>query len=281
MCYWSENRKNRPIAYSTNVKDHLARFAAENTIESQNGPSTPLSGDSDDEDEDPLIKASDAAFSRSRALSSKSEEKPVSPVTPERSQKKSSTPPNTSKSLANIFRSPNNNSNHQNSNQQPFSPRSGNAFPTMSSPSSRTLPPPHPSLPPNPSLPQKPQSRGPAPSASQRPPPSQSSNARPNSGSTSAPRVEPPAWVRECEQQLKLQYPSDKFEIIARPNVPGEWRLRCNDCPGKLYTAGPNETLDNFTVHLRNRLHRANVNARVARSQTPKGGSNNPVGTTK
>jgi SWI/SNF-related matrix-associated actin-dependent regulator of chromatin subfamily B member 1 len=225
------------------------RFAAENTIESQNGPSTPPSGDSDDEDEEPLIKASDNAFSRSRTLSSKIEEKPFSSTSPERSQK-SSTPPNTNKSLHNSFRSPNNSSNQQNSNsnQQPFSPRSGNSFPSSmsSSPTSRTLPPPHPSLPPNPSLPPKPQSRGPAPSSSQRPLSSQSSNARPSGGSTSGSKVEPPAWVRECEQQLKHQYPSDKFEIIARPNVPGEWRLRCNDCPGKLYTAGPNETLDNF-----------------------------------
>lgn len=39
-------------------------------------------------------------------------------------------------------------------------------------------------------------------------------------------------------------------------------RIRCNDCPGKLYTASPGRVVDDFEVHLRNRVHREKVAAR-------------------
>ena len=58
---------------------------------------------------------------------------------------------------------------------------------------------------------------------------------------------------------LKARYPNDRFEIQQRPRpaavagVPPppppaqpEWRVRCLDCPGKLYTPGPGESLNNF-----------------------------------
>ncbi len=41
-------------------------------------------------------------------------------------------------------------------------------------------------------------------------------------------------------------------------------RIRCHDCPGKLYTPGPDTTVGNFEVHLKNRLHRERVDARTA-----------------
>jgi SWI/SNF-related matrix-associated actin-dependent regulator of chromatin subfamily B protein 1 len=41
-------------------------------------------------------------------------------------------------------------------------------------------------------------------------------------------------------------------------------RIRCHDCPGKLYTPGPDTTVGNFEVHLKNKGHREKVNARVA-----------------
>lgn len=41
-------------------------------------------------------------------------------------------------------------------------------------------------------------------------------------------------------------------------------RIRCHDCPGKLYTPGPDTTVDNFEVHLKNRQHREKVAARKA-----------------
>jgi len=41
-------------------------------------------------------------------------------------------------------------------------------------------------------------------------------------------------------------------------------RIRCHDCPGKLYTPGPGTTVEGFEVHLKNKQHREKVAARVA-----------------
>lgn len=43
-------------------------------------------------------------------------------------------------------------------------------------------------------------------------------------------------------------------------------RVRCLDCPGKLYTPGPDTTIINFEVHLKNKAHREKVDSRIARS---------------
>ena len=102
------------------------------------------------------------------------------------------------------------------------------------------------------------------------------------------PRDQPaPDWLKLAVQEMQTKYPDDLFEVILRrmnhmPNP--EWRIRCTDCPGKvstirhpeaafwgtnqtdalkLYTPGPGETLTNYEVHLKNRQHRAKVNARV------------------
>lgn len=87
-------------------------------------------------------------------------------------------------------------------------------------------------------------------------------------------------------QTLQREWPHDQFEITMRycainaeTNAPMPMpqgrdippgmqfvylpRIRCLDCPGKLYTPGPNTTLSNFEVHLRNRAHRDRVNARA------------------
>lgn len=45
-------------------------------------------------------------------------------------------------------------------------------------------------------------------------------------------------------------------------------RIRCHDCPGKLYTPGPGMTVDNFEVHLRNRQHKERVDERLAKTGT-------------
>ncbi|CCM05607.1 uncharacterized protein FIBRA_07836 [Fibroporia radiculosa] len=75
-----------------------------------------------------------------------------------------------------------------------------------------------------------------------------------------------PAWLREAMIELQTKYPHDLFEVTIRranPQANPEWRLKCLDCPGKLYTPGPGETLQNYEVHLRNRQHRQKVNARI------------------
>ena len=50
-------------------------------------------------------------------------------------------------------------------------------------------------------------------------------------------------------------------------NIQFAWlpRIRCRDCPGKSYTAGPETTVQNFEVHLKNRAHRERVAARVGK----------------
>lgn len=44
-------------------------------------------------------------------------------------------------------------------------------------------------------------------------------------------------------------------------------RIRCHDCPGKLYTPGPEASVSNFEVHLKNRQHREKVDTRIAKLQ--------------
>ncbi|EIW79899.1 hypothetical protein CONPUDRAFT_37131, partial [Coniophora puteana RWD-64-598 SS2] len=49
----------------------------------------------------------------------------------------------------------------------------------------------------------------------------------------------------------QAKWPDDKFEAIlrkpsAKAGTPAEWRIKCLDCPGKLYTPGPGDSLSNF-----------------------------------
>ena len=50
----------------------------------------------------------------------------------------------------------------------------------------------------------------------------------------------------------------------APPGIKLQWvpRIRCNDCPGKLYTAQKGKVAEDFEVHLRNRIHREKVQSR-------------------
>ncbi|KAF9516045.1 hypothetical protein BS47DRAFT_1341372 [Hydnum rufescens UP504] len=87
-----------------------------------------------------------------------------------------------------------------------------------------------------------------------------------------------PQWLQDCLERTKAAHPADDFGALPRPPQPGadpatppEWRLKCYDCPGKLYTPGPDQTLENFIVHLRNRQHRANVSKRIAQQAAEAG----------
>ncbi|KAJ3173525.1 SWI/SNF chromatin-remodeling complex subunit [Geranomyces variabilis] len=82
-------------------------------------------------------------------------------------------------------------------------------------------------------------------------------------GHTMQMRIPQPAWLTRCRDALLEIYPDDRFDIVPKGRT-GELRLKCLDCPGKLYQTGPNESLTNFEIHLKNRHHRANVLARVA-----------------
>lgn len=98
----------------------------------------------------------------------------------------------------------------------------------------------------------------------------------------------PPSWLTSAIASLSAQYPKDRFEAKMRYTVvdtktgqcvamPAEGqpapkniqftflpRILCRDCPGKLYNPGPDQTIGNFDVHLRHRLHRERVEARMS-----------------
>ncbi|KAF2772602.1 SNF5-domain-containing protein [Teratosphaeria nubilosa] len=100
----------------------------------------------------------------------------------------------------------------------------------------------------------------------------------------------PPApWLQESIATLRRDNAESNFEPLMRPYAletttekptrnhtlePGAaappgikmlWlpRIRCNDCPGKLYTALPGKVVEDFDVHLRNRTHRQAVQDRL------------------
>ncbi|GAA5832924.1 hypothetical protein JCM11251_000532 [Rhodosporidiobolus azoricus] len=80
---------------------------------------------------------------------------------------------------------------------------------------------------------------------------------------------QPLPWMVAAAAELRAKQVDDRFEIIPRPKPADatvqEWRIRCLDCPGKLYNLGPGETLDGFLVHFKNRNHRLNVEARLGK----------------
>ncbi|RPA93184.1 SNF5-domain-containing protein [Choiromyces venosus 120613-1] len=93
----------------------------------------------------------------------------------------------------------------------------------------------------------------------------------------------PPGWLSTAIAELHVSHPADRFEIMMRytaydpvtdnplpphsanPNAKYKYspRIRCHDCPGKLYTPGPNQSIENFLTHLKNRGHRERVEQRV------------------
>ncbi|TFK53091.1 SNF5-domain-containing protein [Heliocybe sulcata] len=90
------------------------------------------------------------------------------------------------------------------------------------------------------------------------------SNLPPSSAANAS--SEPPEWLSDAMAVMRERYPQDRFETILKrlnPNASPEWRIKCLDCPGKLYTPGPGETLSNYEVHLKNRQHRQKVTNRV------------------
>lgn len=82
--------------------------------------------------------------------------------------------------------------------------------------------------------------------------------------------AEPPSWLDNALTAVRTHYPDDRIEVRPRTRPESgeeEWRIRCFDCPGKMYKPGPGETLDNFEIHLRNRNHRTAVSRRLG--ETP------------
>ncbi|PSR93906.1 hypothetical protein BD289DRAFT_405465 [Coniella lustricola] len=173
--------------------------------------------------------------------------------------------------------------------QTPSQTRAG----SVSTPQGRMGPPPHTPSASKPSL-----SRAPSHASSVTPQPPQAQLGRapapppPGPGEPALSIPPPPDWLNAALDGLRQTWKYDAFEPIMRhcavhadseiiitppllvppgaaipPNV--KWmflpRIRCTDCPGKLYAPGPGESADNFAVHLRNKQHREKVNKRVGK----------------
>lgn len=76
-----------------------------------------------------------------------------------------------------------------------------------------------------------------------------------------------PEWLINELARLRTKYSDSIFDVLpkprpatAAPDAPVEWRVKCADCPGKLYNPGEGDTLNNFEIHLlKNRQHRIKV----------------------
>lgn len=107
---------------------------------------------------------------------------------------------------------------------------------------------------------------------------------------------QPPEWLTNALATLRQSYPADRFEAAMRylahdietnkvvqqsqvqnsgREVRWEWipRIRCHDCPGKLYTPGPEQTVESFLVHVKNRGHRERVDQRVEKGRNSASGA--------
>ncbi|KAK8850360.1 hypothetical protein IAR55_004278 [Kwoniella newhampshirensis] len=77
-------------------------------------------------------------------------------------------------------------------------------------------------------------------------------------------KIELPPWVSNALATMRAKYPRDLISVVQKPrpadqpDATVEWRAKCLDCPGRIYSLGPGETLNNFEVHLKNRGHIAN-----------------------
>ena len=97
----------------------------------------------------------------------------------------------------------------------------------------------------------------------------------------------PPQWLVDATKILRSKYKNDQFLIIEKPkpqqindfkvNIITEWRLKCLDCPGKMYTPGPGESADNFEKHLKNRQHKQKVLQRLEKESIPNVNNSNNI----
>ncbi|CAI4219210.1 unnamed protein product [Parascedosporium putredinis] len=102
----------------------------------------------------------------------------------------------------------------------------------------------------------------------------------------------PPEWLMQALNNLQQTYTYDSFEALMKyspvdpqtelpvQQQPGQPlpadtkymflpRVRCKDCPGKLYTPGADMTASNFEIHLKHNKHREKVNKREGKETKP------------
>jgi len=104
------------------------------------------------------------------------------------------------------------------------------------------------------------------------------------------PSWEHPQWLEEALGALRLHYPHAQFEItrlrrivetesdaVVNRDPPASEQIsddgqfvyfpviRCLDCPGELYSPGPDATVVRLEIHLKSPLHRRNIDARLSK----------------
>jgi hypothetical protein len=77
---------------------------------------------------------------------------------------------------------------------------------------------------------------------------------------TAAQQAIVPEWLPEAVDVLLKKRPKDFFFIVVEGR--SDVRLKCYDC-AKTYMPGPNQTLTNFDVHLKNQHHHRLVSQRI------------------
>ncbi|KAG9113372.1 Microtubule-associated protein, microtubule dynamics during spindle orientation, partial [Ceratobasidium sp. 392] len=80
-----------------------------------------------------------------------------------------------------------------------------------------------------------------------------------------------PQWMRDCLAATQMRYPHDRMDVVlklssqdAEESSTPEFRLKWLIQFEQLYMPGPEQTLTNFEIHLKNRTHRFNVGQRIA-----------------
>ena len=80
-------------------------------------------------------------------------------------------------------------------------------------------------------------------------------------------QYEDPKTGEKAPKSVKLETLSTSAPLPPNHKAYFVPRIRCMDCPGKLYNAGPEHTVTNFETHLlKNRAHMDNVRKRTGQS---------------
>ncbi|KAI8990720.1 hypothetical protein BD414DRAFT_413161 [Trametes punicea] len=244
--YWHRHRRPRPVVYNSSAEYHLGLLRAEEQAKSSSKRKRPQSTVADEPPKPPAAEEDGDAETPS-LVKPKSEpdqqaiaqdERPSAvPEGPDRATSPVSTASSTSESpLAHRVKV--NGGGH--SKSAPPAPPDGEQSSKSESVGTQA----HAASPPR---------ATPARSAPSAPP-------------AQNPPLPTPQWLTDCLAAMQAKYPDDIFEAVIRKNATSgvyEFRIKCADCPGKHYTPGPGETLQNFEVHLKNRQHRSKVNTRV------------------
>ncbi|KAI0822438.1 hypothetical protein BC628DRAFT_1417718 [Trametes gibbosa] len=244
--YWHRHRRPRPVQYNSSAEYHLGLIRAEEQAKYNSKRKRPQSTAADERLKSQAVD--EDAEMETPGPSKPPNSEPEPPSIPQ--ERPSAVPEGPDRAVSPV-------STASSASESPLAQRvkmNGGAH-------SRSAPP----APPEP--PQSTRSESSDPQAKANSPP-QASPARvaPSAPPAQHPPLFTPEWLSDSMEILQTRYPDDIFEAVLRKNATSgvfEFRIKCIDCPGKHYTPGPGETLQNFEVHLKNRQHRQKVNVRL------------------